>query len=61
MTVSVSDGHAQVHRLVSVVKIATVLQECATGEQRSLVRFLLAKGFNAKNIHKEKFPVYGGK
>jgi hypothetical protein len=25
------------------------------------VRFLSAKGLNAKDIHKEMFPVYGGK
>jgi hypothetical protein len=32
-----------------------------TEEQRSVVRFLWAKEFNAKDIHKEMFPVYGGK
>jgi hypothetical protein len=41
--------------------MATVLEECATEEQRSNVRFLWAKGFNAKDIHKELLPVYGGK
>jgi hypothetical protein len=35
--------------------MATVL------EQRSIVRFLWAKGFVVKDIHKEMFPVYGGK
>jgi hypothetical protein len=35
--------------------MATVL------EQRSFVRFLWTKGFVAKDIHKEMFPVYGGK
>jgi hypothetical protein len=25
------------------------------------VRFLQAKGLNAKDIHKEMFPIYGGK
>jgi hypothetical protein len=29
-----------VHRLVSVVKMATVLEECTTKEQRSVVCFL---------------------
>jgi hypothetical protein len=29
-------------------------------EQRSVV-FLWTKGFNVKDIHKEMFPVYGGK
>jgi hypothetical protein len=32
-----------------------------TEEHRSLVRFLWAKGLNAKDIYKEMFPVYGGK
>jgi hypothetical protein len=41
--------------------MATVLEECITEEQRSVLRFLLAKGLNAKDIHKEMFPVYGGK
>jgi hypothetical protein len=43
--------------------MATVLQECTNEEQRSVVRILLwAKGLNAKDIHKEMFPVfYGGK
>jgi hypothetical protein len=58
MRVYVADAHAHVQRLVSVVKIATVLEECTTGEQRSVVRFLWAKGLNAKDIHKEMFPVY---
>jgi hypothetical protein len=40
--------------------MATVL-EFTTEEQRSVVRFLWAKGPNAKDIHKEMFPVYGGK
>jgi hypothetical protein len=41
--------------------MATVLEQYTTEEQRSTVRFLWAKSFNAKNIHKEMFPVYGGK
>jgi hypothetical protein len=41
--------------------MATVLKECTTEEQRSVVRFLWAKGFSAKDIRKEMFPVYGGK
>jgi hypothetical protein len=38
-----------------------VLEVSTTEEQRSVVRFLWAKGLNAKGIHKEMFPVYGGK
>jgi hypothetical protein len=41
--------------------MATVLEDCTTEEQRSVVRFLWAKGLNAKDILKAVFPVYGGK
>jgi hypothetical protein len=42
--------------------MATVFEEYTTEEQRSAVRFFLwAKGLNAKNIHIDMFPVYGGK
>jgi hypothetical protein len=61
MTVQVTDAHAHVHRLISVVKIATVLEEYTTEEQCSVVRFYGQKGLNAKDIRKEMFPVYGGK
>jgi hypothetical protein len=47
--------------LVSVVKMATVLEGCTTEEQRSDVSFFVGKGLNAKDIHKDMFPVYGGK
>jgi hypothetical protein len=35
--------------------------ECTTEEQRFVVHFLWAKGLDSKYIHKEMFPVYGGK
>jgi hypothetical protein len=38
-----------------------VLAEYTTKEQSSIARFLWAKGLTAKDIHKEMFPVYGGK
>jgi hypothetical protein len=41
--------------------MATVFQECTIKEQHSVMRFLLAEGLNAKDIHKEMFNVYGGK
>jgi hypothetical protein len=42
--------------------MATVLEDCATKEQRYVVRFFLwAKGLNAKDVHTEIFSVYGGK
>jgi hypothetical protein len=39
----------------------TVLEDRTTEEQCSVSRFLRAKGLNAKDIHKEMFPVYGEK
>jgi hypothetical protein len=53
--------HAHVQKLVSVVKMATVLEGCATEVQRSVVRYLWAKGLSAKDIHTEMFPLCGGK
>jgi hypothetical protein len=50
-----ADEYAHVQRPVSVVKMATVLEECNTEEQRSVVRSLLAKGLNVKDIHKHIF------
>jgi hypothetical protein len=49
MTVSVGDAHAYVQRQVSALKMATVLEECLTKEQSSIVCFLLwAKGLKCK-------------
>jgi hypothetical protein len=44
-----------------VDKMVTVLEEYTNEEQHSVVRFLWTKGPNAKDIHKEMFPVYGEK
>jgi hypothetical protein len=41
--------------------MATMLDECTSQEQRSVVHLLWEKGLNAKDIHKEMFPVYSGK
>jgi ribulose 1,5-bisphosphate synthetase/thiazole synthase len=41
--------------------MATVLGECIIEERRSVMRSLWAKGLNVKDVHKEMFPVYGGK
>jgi hypothetical protein len=41
--------------------MATLLEECATEEQPSVVRFLWAKGLDAKDNHKELCPAYGWK
>jgi hypothetical protein len=45
--------------LVAIMVI--VLEKYTIEEQRSDVRFLVAKGLNANYIHKETFPLYGGK
>jgi hypothetical protein len=47
----------QVQRLGSVVKMATILEECTIEEQRSVVRFLWTNGLNVKHTHKDIFPV----
>jgi hypothetical protein len=44
-----------------VIKMVTVLEECAMEEQWSSVHFLWAKGLTEKDIHKEMFPIYNGK
>jgi hypothetical protein len=38
-----------------------MLEERYAEEQRSVVRILWRRGLNAKDIHKEMFPVYDGK
>jgi hypothetical protein len=40
--------------------MVTVLEECITEKQRPVVHFLWTKGLNAKDNHKEIFPVYVG-
>jgi hypothetical protein len=52
MAVSVADAHVQVQRLVSVVKMAAVLEVCTTKNQCPVVRFLMGKKLTAKGIHK---------
>jgi hypothetical protein len=45
-----------------VVKMVTVLEDCTTEEQRSVMPFLSwAKGLNEEDIYKEMFPVHGRK
>jgi hypothetical protein len=51
--------HVHVQRLLSVVKMATVLEECNIKEQHTIVDLLRAKGLNTKDIHIEMFPFYG--
>jgi hypothetical protein len=55
-----ADTHVHVQRLVSVVKMPTVLEACTNKVQHSVVHFLWATGLNAEDIHREMFPVYSG-
>jgi hypothetical protein len=48
MTDQVVDAYAHVQRLVSVVKMVTVLEECTTQDQRSVVRFTVVKNTQCK-------------
>jgi hypothetical protein len=41
--------------------MAAVHEGSATEDQCSVVRSIWAKRLNAKDIHKEMFPLYGGK
>jgi hypothetical protein len=41
--------------------MAILFEEYASEQLSSVVRILWAKGLTAKDIHKETFPVYGGK
>jgi hypothetical protein len=43
--------------------MVTMLEGCTAEEQHSVVFFFFwwAKGLNAKDIHKEMFPICGGK
>jgi hypothetical protein len=38
----------------------TVLEECVTEDQRSVVHILWAKRLNSKDINKENYSVYSG-
>jgi hypothetical protein len=55
MTVRVADAHAHVQRLVSAVKIAILLEEYSTDEQRSVVRFYGQKDSMQRIVTKKCF------
>jgi hypothetical protein len=57
VTVQVAEAHAHVQRLVLVVKMATVL-EGVLPKSTVLLCVFMGNRLNAKNIHKEIFPVY---
>jgi hypothetical protein len=55
MTFWVADAHANVQRLVSVVRMATVLKEYTIEEQHSVARFITGKrtqckGYSQRNV-----------
>jgi hypothetical protein len=50
-----------VQRLVSVVKMATVLEKFTNEKQLCVVLLFVGKVLSANYIHKEIFPVYDGK
>jgi hypothetical protein len=52
--------HAQVQRLVSVVKMATVLEGVLPKSDVLLCVLLWARALNAKDTHKEISPAYSG-
>jgi hypothetical protein len=62
MTVEVADAHAHGQRLVSVVKVATVLDECTTEEQRSVVRSVRkrtqCKKYSERNVSCLRLKVF---
>jgi hypothetical protein len=60
VTVDVADAHAHVQRLVSVVKMETVLEKYAPRAALSCA-FLWAKTLNKKIVNKEMLSVYGEK
>jgi hypothetical protein len=59
-TVYVTDAHAHVQRLVSVVKMSTVLKEYITEEQRSVVRFFFVcvQKASMRNIFVKKYFLF---
>jgi hypothetical protein len=48
ITVYIADVHVHIQRIVSVVKVATMLEACTTEKQHSVLHFLWAKGLNAR-------------
>jgi hypothetical protein len=58
MTVYVADTHAHVQKLVLVVKMAKVLEEYITEEQRSAVRFFLCSLCSMQRIFIKKYFLF---
>jgi hypothetical protein len=60
MLVYEADAHGQIQRIVSVVKMATVLEDCSKKGQSSVASFV-GKRTQWKGYSQKMFPVYGGK
>jgi hypothetical protein len=60
MTYQVAETRVHVQRLVSVVKMTTLLEGVLRKSSVQL-RVFMGERFTEKYIHKEMFPVYGGK
>jgi hypothetical protein len=58
MTVLVADAHAHVQRLVSEAKMATVLGDCTTEEQRSVVCFFFGQKDSMQRIFIKKYFLF---
>jgi hypothetical protein len=61
MTVWAADAHAHVQKLVSVNKMATLLQGCTTEEQRSVVRLFVGKISLQRIFIKKRFLFTAGR
>jgi hypothetical protein len=55
INMEVLDEHVHVRRLVSVVKMATVLEECTKVEHRSVVRFFCGQKVSMQRILIKKY------
>jgi hypothetical protein len=64
MTVLVANAHAHAQRLVLVAKMATVLEEYTTEEQRSVVLYPFVgkrtqcKGYSQRNVSHLRWEVF---
>jgi hypothetical protein len=58
MTVQVGNAHTHVQKLASEDKIATVLEECTTEEQRSIVRFFCEQKDSMQRIFVKKYFLF---
>jgi hypothetical protein len=58
MTAYSADAHAHVQRLVSVDKMATVLEECNTEDQRRVERFMWVQLYHCFSSSSQEYAFY---